>query len=147
MQADATEQRHPGGRPSLYRPEHVDLARRMAHNGATRDEIADELGIDNATLHRWMLAHEEFRDAVKIGREHADERVVHALYHRALNGSDTATIFWLKNRQPKLWRDKHEVSVNVTHSVRDMSAAELLALIEQPAPLTIDHVPAAVDGE
>ena len=40
----------------------------------------------------------------------------------------TAAIFWLKNRRPDLWRDKHRIehSGQVATNVRDMSDEELL---------------------
>src|SRR5262249_15534732 len=70
---------------------------------------------------------------IKDGKASADARVAHALYTRALGyeypdfhvgarglvtsvmrhcpGDVAAQIFWLKNRQPRLWRDRREYAV------------------------------------
>lgn len=122
-----------GGRETLFKAEYVEQAEKLSMLGATDIEIADFFGVDRSTLYRWKLAHEEFRDALKVGKEKADERVVSSLYHRALGYShpdvdirviegeivqtelvkhyppDTAAaIFWLKNRRKDDWRDKQE---------------------------------------
>lgn len=122
-----------GGRETLFKAEYVEQAEKLSMLGATDVEIADFFGVDRSTLYRWKLAHEEFRDALKVGKEKADERVVSSLYHRALGYShpdvdirviegeivqtklvkhyppDTAAaIFWLKNRRKEDWRDKQE---------------------------------------
>ena len=52
----ATEQVGEGvrrGAPTLYRPELAELCRRLALLGATDQEMADVLGIDQVTLDRW----------------------------------------------------------------------------------------------
>ncbi len=45
-------------------------------------------------------------------RHLADEKVVRSLYRQARSGNVTACIFWLKNRIPGVWRDRHDVEVN-----------------------------------
>lgn len=88
------------------------------------------------TIYRWKAEHEVFCQALKIGKDVADERVTRSLYARA-NGYEhdevdirviegkivqtpirkhyppdtTAAIFWLKNRRKEEWRDKidHEL--------------------------------------
>ena len=88
-------------------------------------------------LGQWLIHQPEFAEAVKRGRERADVLVAKSLFKRATGITkkvsktvidkfgeerqltseeyfppDTAAAFiWLKNRQPKLWRDKHEVEV------------------------------------
>jgi len=123
----------PAGRPSLYEPEFAAQARKLAELGATDLEVADFFEVDVATVHRWKLKHDEFRDALKIGKEVADTRVEDSLYRRATGYTHravkimqhegvpvveeydahvppdvTACIFWLKNRRKADWRDRHE---------------------------------------
>jgi hypothetical protein len=121
----------PVGRPTKYRPENVEQAKKLATLGATDREIADFFEVNEATLNRWKLAHPEFCESLKVGKAEADERVEQALYRRALGYSHdatkiainasgdvtqvpfvehyppdtTAAIFWLKNRKPEDWRD------------------------------------------
>lgn len=119
------------GRPTKYRPEFVEQARKLAALGATDREAADFFEVDEATIHRWKHTHPDFCESLKVGKDVADERVVQSLYRKAIGysfdsvkyhsyegcvtetpcvehvpPSDTAAIFWLKNRRPAEWRDK-----------------------------------------
>lgn len=112
------------GRPSEFEPEYVPEAVAMAAAGATDAEIAEGLGIDRSTLRRWFLAYPQLNAAVKAAKETIDQRVVRSLYKRAVeDGDTTAHIFWLKNRQPELWRDRKETEIIVPPS--DEEAAQL----------------------
>ncbi len=135
-----------GGRPTEYRPKYAEQAATLAINGATDDEIADEIGVSVRTISRWYNKYPEFRQAVQYGKERADERVERSLYHRAVGfEADTVKIgffegipvfaehreffppdvgaakMWLTNRKAKEWREK--VDLNVTGD----PLAELLA--------------------
>lgn len=121
------------GRPSAYKPEFCEIARKAAEVGMTDPEIAELLEVHTATLYRWKTAHPEFCESLKSGKELSDERVERALFQRAIgyrqkavkifmpSGAEqpvyaeyeeavtpdtTAAIFWLKNRRPDQWREK-----------------------------------------
>lgn len=120
-------------RPTKYKAEYVEQAKKLCKLGATDIEIADFFDVDVRTLYRWKGEHEEFCQALKIAKDEADERVERSLFARA-NGYEhdevdirvvagvivqtpirkyyppdtTAAIFWLKNRKPNDWRDKTE---------------------------------------
>jgi hypothetical protein len=118
-------------RPSKFKPEFIEQARKLAQLGATDREIADFFEVCEATLNRWKGDFPELCASLKIGKAESDDRVERSLYHRALgykhdavkifqvNGvplevpyvehfppDTTAAIFWLKNRRPEQWRDK-----------------------------------------
>ena len=123
-------------RPTKYKPEYSEQARKLCRLGATDIEIADFFEVDVRTLYRWKGEHEEFCQALKIAKEEADERVERSLYARA-NGYEhdevdirvvageivktpirkyyppdtTAAIFWLKNRKAFEWREKIETTL------------------------------------
>ena len=124
------------GRPSDYRPEFVEQARKLCELGATDIDLADFFEVDVRTIYRWKHDHDEFCQALKAGKEIADERVERSLYQRAVgytfeatkifnaSGSPlivpyrehvapdtTACIFWLKNRRKNEWRDKQDVEL------------------------------------
>jgi aminoglycoside phosphotransferase (APT) family kinase protein len=109
----------------------------MAEGGATDMEIADSLDVSVRTLYRWKAQHPDFRQALKIAKDVADERVERSLYQRAtgyeqdavkifmpagaanpvmapyrelIAPDTTACIFWLKNRKSQEWRDKTDVT-------------------------------------
>lgn len=121
------------GRPSSFKAEYVEQAEKLCKLGATDVELADFFEVSVATLYRWKNEFPEFCDALKSGKEVADERVERSLYHRAtgytfdsvhfssFQGQVTATpyrehvppdttamIFWLKNRRSAEWRDRTE---------------------------------------
>ena len=123
----------PAGRPSKYDPKYVEQAEKLCLLGATEAEVADFFKVDVVTIYRWKVAHPEFCNALKVGKEAADNRVEQSLYHRALGYSHkavkifndqgapleveytehyppdtTACIFWLKNRRRDSWRDRHD---------------------------------------
>jgi len=122
-------------RPAKYQPEFATQAAKLCLLGATDQEIADFFEIDVRTVYRWKHDHEEFCQALKGGKEVADERVERSLYQRAIGYEQdevkifmpggasepvyapfrakiapdtTAAIFWLKNRRSGEWRDKTE---------------------------------------
>lgn len=123
-----------GGRPSKYKPEYAEQAKKLCMLGHTDKELALFFEVSEQTLNAWKHAHPEFLESLKGGKDLVDAEVAAKLFHRAtgyehpeddiraINGEivitptikhyppdTTAAIFWLKNRQPKLWRDKVEV--------------------------------------
>lgn len=101
-------------------------------NGLTDEQIAHNMNIAYSTLFEWKNKYPEISNALKIGRDEADIIVENAMF-RAAQGyyveeweekidasgqvrkchkkryiapSNTAQIFWLKNRASERWRDK-----------------------------------------
>lgn len=128
-----------GGRPTKYKKEFNEQAVKLCRKGWIDTELADFFGVDVSTLNRWKEAHPQFRESLKSGKRHSDDKVEDALYNRALGyeyketreevsadgekttvttkqlaGDTTAQIFWLKNRQPERWRDKTETKVTLS---------------------------------
>lgn len=127
-------------RPSKYETEIKDkliLVEAWARNGLTNEQIAHNLGINVATLYEYQKQYPEFYNTLKKGKEVVDFEVENALLKRAMgyeydeivyeNGKEvrrvrkqvlpdtTAQIFWLKNRKPVEWRDKHEIDQNIAN--------------------------------
>jgi len=127
------------GRPTVYKPEFVEQARAMCKLGATDVDLAEFFGVNVSTVVRWQSTHKDFCAAVKISKNHADDKIARSLYQKAKGYSydavkifmpagaeepvivpyvehvppdTTACIFWLKNRRPKEWRDQRNVEVN-----------------------------------
>ena len=131
-----------GRKNSLFKPEYVEQARKLAQYGAIDIEIADFFNIGERTLYRWKIEHPDFAEALKLGKDTADDRVEQSLFRKATGytypseklfcdkgvviraetvehvpPSDTAAIFWLKNRRRDQWRDK----IDHDHSSSDGS--------------------------
>ncbi len=124
------------GRPTKYKPDFCEQAYKLCKAGAINPDLAAKFGVAEATVSVWRKKHPEFQDAVKSGKRECDHKVEHSLYERAMgythpeekifqqNGEivgvtvakhyppdSTSMIFWLKNRDPARWRDKHEHAV------------------------------------
>ncbi|MGK3273546.1 terminase [Comamonas kerstersii] len=122
-----------GGRPSKYKAEYAEQAKKLCMLGMTDAELAAFFEVSESTLNLWKQAHPEFSESLKGGKTLADAEVSAKLFHRAtgyehpeddirvVNGQivitptikhyppdTTAGIFWLKNRQRDKWRDKPE---------------------------------------
>lgn len=140
---------------SPYKPEFAEQARKLCLLGATDIEIADFFEVHFTTLYIWKKTHPEFSDALKSGKDEADERVERSLYHKAIGysfdsekvfqfqgqivrapfrehipPSDTACIFWLKNRRSNEWRDVQRHEHGKPGDFSNMSDDELTAFIK-----------------
>ncbi|AOJ69348.1 MULTISPECIES: hypothetical protein [Burkholderia] len=118
------------GRPSSYREEFPDQARKLCRLGATDKELADFFCVSERTIGSWKNEHPDFLQALKEGKDLSDAEVADKLFRRAtgyshpavkffvINGKvvtknytehyppDTAAaIFWLKNRRKAQWRN------------------------------------------
>jgi hypothetical protein len=116
-----------------YKESYVSVAFAMALLGATDKDLAQHWKVSQKTINAWKRDYPKFMEALTTGKEEADGRVSASLFQRALGYSHravkifmhqgktleheyieryppdtTACIFWLKNRQPKLWRDRVE---------------------------------------
>lgn len=97
------------GRPSKLPTIDLSVVRSLAAMGGTDEQISQALSIARSTLSRYKTENEAFQDALKRGKDDADLVIVNSLYKKAQNGDTTAMIFWLKNRRPREWRDRHDI--------------------------------------
>lgn len=135
------------GRPTKYKEEYAEQAYNYCLLGAIDDQLASFFSVDVSTINNWKNGYPEFLDAIKKGKEQADLEVTQSLKKRAsgmklkkqvvkeggiveiedeIPPDTAAMIFWLKNRQPKIWRDKQETE----HSGR-VEVTSLGSLIDE----------------
>lgn len=76
--------------------------------GADMSMAARAVDVTRRALYKAMDRNAEFKAQVNEARDFADETIVKSLYDSARAGNVTAMIFWLKNRRPSEWRDRHE---------------------------------------
>ena len=118
-----------------YRKEFNDIAGRLAERGATNRTVAAALGVHEETVRRWRQKYPEFGQALDNSKVRADLDVASSLFRQAIgytyesqearvvktsDGGEevvvttvvkyvpprpAAAIFWLRNRQPSLWRE------------------------------------------
>lgn len=136
------------GRPTKYRKHwHVKMAARGASAGLTQAEIAEMIGIDQGTLIDWCNRHEEFRQAVKVGKDAASDRVERSLYELALAGNVTANIFWLKNVRPQDWRDRHEHEITNNYNMLANDGDVLAAIKKELGEAMAQQLLDALEGK
>ena len=135
MGKDNNKEPTPVGRPKLYKPSMNDQVYKLCLLGATDKDIADFFEVDERTINNWKISEPEFFQSLKRGKQEAEAVIAQSLFHRAKGyvapdiitaqkdgfitdiqevekhypPDTTAAIFWLKNRQPKYWRDKQEI--------------------------------------
>lgn len=72
------------GRPTLFRPEYVEMARQQCIEGATDEELADLFGVSRRTLTTWKRVHPELAEVMKLGKELANDRVERCVYEQTM---------------------------------------------------------------
>lgn len=143
-------------RPTKFKKDFIGQAQKLCKLGATDMEMADFFEVEVRTLYRWKAENEEFCQALKAGKDEADDRVERSLYARA-NGYEhdevdirvvdhaivqtpirkyyapdtTAAIFWLKNRRPKEWREMK--AMELTGSDGGALTVQLVRYADDPA--------------
>ena len=136
-----------GGQPTKYLPRYNKLAAQVCLLGATDDQLAECLEVSVSTVNNWKIEHPKFLESIRKSKLQADAGVAASLYKRAIGykitekkvekagdgdkeeiiktttttkhlaGDVVAQTFWLKNRQPKLWRDRHEQVISAGENV------------------------------
>nr|DAH80710.1 MAG TPA: terminase small subunit [Caudoviricetes sp.] len=86
--------------------ENLILLEGWKRNGLTDEQIAHNMGVNPRTLERWKKNHSQICRALKVGHDQANFIIEGQLFRKAMQGSTTAMIFWLKNN----WRDKYNDS-------------------------------------
>ena len=129
-------------RPTDYRQEYAEQARKLCLLGFTDKQLAVFFDVNESTINRWKQKYPEFCKSIKSGKVVADAQVAESLFKRAtgievtevevrddgkkkvkrvtkkhIPPDPTAQIFWLKNRQPELWRDKPTVENSAQEAV------------------------------
>lgn len=140
------------GRPTLYKPEYAHLIKFMKDkDGLTIERVAEIFKVNRSTIREWIDNHPEFSASLNETKEEIDNNVEKSLFQRA-NGftkkimkikvlpngqkeqiveekyfppDPTAMIFWLKNRQPKTWRDRQEIEFDASDSTKKVFAFDL----------------------
>ena len=159
------KKKNKGGRPLALSKDDKKKILEYAKFGLTDEQLAAGSGITRQTLDNYKKRDPKFFASLKDNRDLADTMVRKSLFKLA-NGFEyeeemvnkdgavrvtkyarpdvTACIFWLKNRQPEEWREKHELdlgkgSVDAIQSIAKLFArrsekeAKRLAAGENPA--------------
>ena len=96
------------GRPKfVVTKEMCDKAEAYAAQGLTQEQIAMALGIGLSTLYEKQNEFTEFAEAIKRGKGKGIQTITNRLYEKALEGDNTAMIFYLKTRDRENWGEQY----------------------------------------
>jgi len=158
VKAQATEKRQVG-RPSAYKPEYAEQAKKLILLGVTDDEMAGFFGVIKQTIYNWRKEFPEFLDPVAY--KSISDAEVAASAHKLATGYDyevervigkgdnakvvkikahvpanpVAQQHWLRNRRRKEWGDTKQVEVGGPGEFDQMDVDQLrdFILAEQEA--------------
>ncbi|NMY56905.1 hypothetical protein [Pseudomonas sp. WS 5051] len=141
----------PSDEPGKYRPKYAELAYKLAQLGISHKRIAEILEISESTFYEWQGRHAGFKTALKAGMALADANVANSVYRAAIGyshhheeikviGEEVVRVptmkhyppnphlatFWLKNRQPELWKEKVEIVEMPSIALVDKEAMEAI---------------------
>lgn len=103
----------PGRKMKTLGAEDVDKIVRLGAQGLGIMEICRALDLSWDVFNR-ERGKQEISDALKKGQALGISEVTNSLYQQATNGKNTvASIFYLKNRDPKHWADIQATEVNI----------------------------------
>lgn len=113
--------------------ERYDLAmiQRLYELGLTDQQVGYAVGVSKWTINQWKKKPEFVKTL--DGKQIPDNQVVASLFKRAtgyttaegkeLPPDTVACIYWLKNRRPQEWRDKHEVEHSGDLEIREVEVS------------------------
>lgn len=104
------QQKHPGGRPTLYDPAYCERVIEYGKLGKSLTWIATEIGATRQTLYGWSKEHPEFFDAMTRAREFSQRWWEDFGQEHMLTTGFSASA-WSRSmaaRFPDDWREKSE---------------------------------------
>jgi len=122
------------------KPIKIDLEQveNLASRGLGNSQIARALGVSWDTIDRNRKRSADFEGALKRGKARGLAQVTNALFESATEkNSVVAQIFYLKNQDPKIWKDRVEnvhatIDLNQVLSGAKDRIGDSLATIEKP---------------
>lgn len=136
-------------------PQGLAIIESWSRNGLTNEQICQKIGIRSSTLYEWQKRFPEISEALKNGREASDLIIENALYKKAVAGDMTAIIFYLKNRRPKLWRDRpaemeleeaklmleqHKIKLEMMKTQLEITRVAKLTGMEMPDEINLENL-------
>ena len=128
-----------GGRPSKFKTEYAETARKLCALGAFTDKrLADWFDVSVRTINEWKLKHPQFAEALKVGKAETDDLIERSVVahiagyyvledemdrfgnvkqlRKWIPGNPHAGAKWLAARRPEQYRkrknDKHIQSID-----------------------------------
>ena len=124
----------------VWKPETMEKFKMLATRGFTEPEICKILSVSQKTLLDWKRKDPEFFKRIENWKNVADDEIERSLFERARGyvhpetkvhwdtelkewmtitidkyypPDSVACFYWLKNRRPERWKDKHSLDFNL----------------------------------
>jgi hypothetical protein len=125
----------PAGRPTKYTPDMCDRVVELGKTGASKHEMALELGIDMDTFVEWEKKNTEFsvsaRRAVQLAQGWWEKQGRVATFGGVDGFNATSYGFNMKNRFRDSWKDKQETEHSGTLSLDDNRKAVVERILDR----------------
>jgi hypothetical protein len=112
--------KHPGGRPTDYKPEYCQKIIELGKEGYSRAELALALNICKATLLSWGETHPEFLNALNTSQDYSEAWWIGKSRENSENKNFNAAVFSINMQNRFGWNKKTEVSGSVTLKHEDV---------------------------
>jgi len=145
-------------RPTKFKIEFIEQAKKLCLHGFTDVELAEFFNVNESTINRWKKKHPEFCKSLKSSKQDFDKQIERALAERAIGYSHkdvhisnyqgkitktpftkhyppdvVACIYWLNNRQKENWANRKAIESSIT--VNDNKMGHII----QTEPLSIEQ--------
>lgn len=144
---DPDKPKHPGGRPTKYRPEMCEQIIEAGRIGKGKAAMAAELDVDRVTLYTWDQTipefHNAFTRALELSAAWWEEKGRTGIDCRNFNAN--AYSLQVRNRFPEDWQDKRELGLSAGQDFFDSLMDDKPESIE--AGPVIDIEPDTVETE
>ena len=122
----------------------LEQVEKLASRGLGTTQIARALGVSWDTIDRYRKRSAEFEDRLKRGKAKGLAQVTNALFESATEkNSVVAQIFYLKNQDPKIWKDRVE-NVHATIDLNQVLSGAKERLCDNTATLNKPRIINAV---
>ncbi|MCF0055526.1 hypothetical protein [Dyadobacter sp. CY356] len=92
------------GRPTLFKEEYAEQARKLCLLGLTDIELADFFEVCEDTIYEWKKVHPIFSEATRAGKVKADAEVADKLHQRAVGAE------WIEDQAFKIKTTKFDAN-------------------------------------
>jgi hypothetical protein len=140
--------KHPGGRPSEYKPEYCEAVLDYMAQGYSLSAFAGSIKKSKDQIYDWLSVHPEFANAVSRARMTRVAALEVKLLRSKKGAETSASIFALRNADPSEWRDIRNVQHDHSHTLQTLSDEQLLAIASgrsHDAHTIIDVTPESED--
>jgi transposase len=132
--------KHPGGRPSEYKPEYCQRVIDYMAQGYSLSAFAGSIRKSRETIYGWITTYPDFSHAVEVARAARLVPWEQKLRTSEKSGEVAATIFALKNTNAEEWREVRYANFEHNVSLGSLTDEQLLAIASGQQPAAVGAI-------